>query len=95
MVFVHDVLPGTPERLFLDKWLPHAFYSDDRRFAAIAHRLDAAAAESIPDGQSWRTEGDARYGYSLACLQAPASGGLGLARLAAIFAGLRRPAADA
>jgi predicted O-methyltransferase YrrM len=95
MVFVHDVLPGTPERRFLEKWLPDALYSDDRRFAAIAHGLDAAAADSIPAGQRWRPEGDARYGYSLACLQAPASGGLGLARLAAILAGLRRPAADA
>jgi predicted O-methyltransferase YrrM len=95
MVFVHDVLPGTPERRFLEKWLPHALYSDDRRFAAIAHRLDGAAADSIPERQRWRAEGDARYGYSLACLQPPASGRLRLARLAAVFAGLRRTAADA
>jgi len=90
MVFVHDVLPGTPERRFLEKWLPHALYSDDRRFAAIAHRLDAGIADSIPAEQRWRGGSQPGYGYSLACLQAPASGSLGLARLAAVFAGLRR-----
>lgn len=95
MVFVHDVLPHTPERRFLEKWLPHALYSDHPRFAAIAHRLDAAAAHWMPDTKRWRPEGSNGYGYSLACLQPPAAGGLRLARLAAIFAGLRRDSPDA
>ena len=92
MVFVHDVLPGTPERRFLEKWLPHALYSDHPRFAAVAHPLDAAAADSIPVGPRWRPEAAAGYGYSLACLQPPAYGRLRRARLAAILAGARRRA---
>lgn len=90
MVFVHDVLPGTPERRFLEKWLPQALYSDHPRFAAVAHPLDAAVADSIPAGQRWRPDGAAGYGYSLACLQPPAHGRLRRARLAAVLAGLRR-----
>lgn len=90
MVFVHDVLPGTPERRFLERWLPRAFYSDHPRFAAIAHRLDAAVADSIPAGQRWAPGGNGGYGYSLACLQPPAHGRLRRARAAAVLAGLRR-----
>lgn len=90
MVFVHDVLPGTPERRFLEKWLPHALYSDHPNFAAVAHPLDAAVADSIPAGQRWRPDGAAGYGYSLACLQPSAHGRLRRARLAAVLAGLRR-----
>lgn len=89
MVFVHDVLPGTPERRFLEKWLPHALYSDHPRFAVVAHPLDAAVADTIPAGQRWRPDG-AGYGYSLACLQTPAQGRLRRARLAAVLAGLRK-----
>lgn len=90
MVFVHDVLPGTPARRFLESWLPHALYSDHPRFAAVAHPLDAAVADTIPVGQRWRPGGAARYGYSLACLQPPTHGRLRRARLAAVLAGLRR-----
>jgi predicted O-methyltransferase YrrM len=90
MVFVHDVLPGTPERRFLERWLPQAIYSDHPKFAALAHPLDAGVADSIPAGQRWRGENAVGYGYSLACLQAPAHGSLGFARLAAVLAGLRR-----
>jgi predicted O-methyltransferase YrrM len=69
MVFLHDVSPGTPERHFLDAWLPHTLYSDDPRFAGIAHALDEAAND-IPAAHCWRAGGPAQgYGYSVACLQ--------------------------
>lgn len=62
MVFLHDVGPGTPEREFLERRLPAALYSDDPRFAGIAHSLDAPAGR-LP--HSWES---GKYGYSLACL---------------------------
>jgi predicted O-methyltransferase YrrM len=64
MVFLHDVGPGSPEREFLERRLPATLYSDDPRFAEVAHRLDGAAGE-LPAGHGdWRSG----YGYSLACL---------------------------
>lgn len=62
MVFLHDVGPGTPERRFLERRLPATLYSDDPRFAGIAHSLDAPAG---PLADSWES---GKYGYSLACL---------------------------
>jgi hypothetical protein len=90
MVFMHDVLHGTPERRFLESWLPGALYSDDPRFAAVAHPLDTAVADSIPEPQRWRPGGTAGYGYSLACLQRSANTSFRSARLAATLAGLAR-----
>ena len=69
MVFLHDVSPGTPERRFLERWLPATLYSDDARFAGVARALDAEAND-IPEAHRWREGGAAQgYGYSLACLQ--------------------------
>jgi hypothetical protein len=64
MVFVHDVGPGTRERAFLERRLPGTLYSDEPRFAAIAHSLDGAAGD-LPEGHR-----DVRcgYGFSLACI---------------------------
>lgn len=89
MVFMHDVAPGTPERRFLEKWLPSTLYSDDPRFAAAAHPLDSAVAHCIPEGHRWQSGAAASgYGYSLACLQRSARAGFRIAWLAAALAGL-------
>lgn len=88
MVFLHDVLRGSPERRFLESWLPATLYSDDARFAGVAHVLDAAA-DDIPEPRRWRAGGAAEgYGYSLACLQRSAAAPYRRAWAAAIWAGL-------
>jgi len=88
MVFLHDVSPGTPERRFLEAWLPAALYSDDPRFAGVAHVLDAAA-DDIPQAHRWHGSGPAQgYGYSLACLQHSPTAAYRRAWAAAILAGL-------
>ena len=70
MIFLHDVGRDTPERRFLEKHLPRTLYSDDQRFAGIAHVLDVAASGDIPLGHRWETGGAPRgYGFTLACLQ--------------------------
>jgi predicted O-methyltransferase YrrM len=65
MVFLHDVARGTPERAFLERHLPATLYSDDPRFAGLAHVLDAPARPLPAGNDSWEKGG---YGYSLACL---------------------------
>jgi predicted O-methyltransferase YrrM len=86
MVFLHDVLRGSPERAFLERWLPATLYSDDPRFARVAHVLDAAA-DDIPEPRRWRGgDPSAGYGYSLACLQHSAHTPYLRARIAALFA---------
>jgi hypothetical protein len=65
LVFVHDTAMGTPERSFLERHVPGCLFSDHPSFAAVAHKLDAAVADTIPAGHRF---GDASYGYSLACL---------------------------
>ena len=88
MVFVHDVSPGTPERRFLEAWLPSTLYSDDPRFAGIARALDGEA-DDIPPAHRWREGGAAQgYGYSLACLQHSRSAPYRRAWLGALFARL-------
>lgn len=87
MVFLHDVPPGCPERRFLERWLPATLYSDDPRFAAVAHTLDTAA-DDLPEARRWRGESTTGYGYSLACLARAASSGHRLVWLAAVLAGL-------
>ena len=79
MVFLHDVGPGTPERKFLERRLPGALYSDDPRFAGVAHPLDAPAG---PLADSWQS---GKYGYSLACLAFQENIPYWRLRLAAVF----------
>jgi len=90
MVFVHDLLPRTPERRFVERWLPEALYSDDARFARIAHVLDAAA-DNLPETRDWEEAG-VGYGYSLACLQHSARAPYRRAWLAAVGSGLAQRA---
>jgi len=87
MVFLHDVAPGTPERRFLEAWLPSALYSDDPRFAGISHALDAVA-DDIPEPRRWRNGSGQGYGYSLACLQHSPQAAYRRAWVAAIAIGL-------
>jgi predicted O-methyltransferase YrrM len=89
MAFLHDMTPGTPERRFLERRLPATLYSDDRRFAEVAHSLDAAAGE-IPEQHRWR--GRDGYGYSLACLQRRPDERYWTAWLGAVLAGVARRA---
>jgi hypothetical protein len=88
MVFLHDVLRGSPERAFLERWLPATLYSDDPRFARVAHVLDAAA-DDIPEPRRWRgADRSAGYGYSLACLQHSPHAAYRRAWVAAAWTGL-------
>jgi len=76
MVFLHDLGRDTPERPFLEKHQPHTLYSDEPRFAEIAHGLDTHMAEALPQGHRWEPGGAPKgYGYTLACLQWNPSGG--------------------
>ena len=91
MIFLHDVGRDTPERRFLEKYLPGTLYSDDPRFARIAHVLDAAASGDIPLGHQWETGGaPLGYGYTLACLQWNPRVSYRRLRWAAMVAGLSR-----
>ncbi len=87
MVFLHDMVRGSPERRFLESWLPATHYSDDPRFAGVAHVLDSAA-DDIPEPRRWRAGGAVEgYGYSLACLQHSIEAPYWRAWAAAIWAG--------
>jgi len=68
-VLVHDCHAGTGRRCFLERHVPHAFYSDDARFVETCARLDAPCAGA----GAWRpyhfAGGPQRsYGPTLACL---------------------------
>jgi hypothetical protein len=82
MLFLHDVRPGTPERAFLERHLPATLYSDDPRFAGLAHALDAPARPLPAGSDSWENGG---YGYSLACLAFEPGAAYRRLRLACLF----------
>jgi predicted O-methyltransferase YrrM len=79
MVFLHDMLRGTPERRFLDRRMPSALYADEPRFAECARPLDARVQEEIPPG-----------GYGLTCLQRDPRIGYRRVWWHAVLAGLQR-----
>lgn len=69
MIFVHDVHIGTPERWFLETFMPEALYSDKKQLAAVAAHLDGAAQQYLPDERRISTmKGEFGYGFTLACL---------------------------
>lgn len=86
MVFLHDMTAGTRERTFLERRLPATLYSDDARFAAVAHTLDAAAAD-IPAGLRWDSAAPRPYGYGMACLRRLPGVSYRRARIAAAITG--------
>ncbi|GAB4168700.1 MAG: hypothetical protein Fur0039_07170 [Rhodocyclaceae bacterium] len=89
MVFVHDTCSGSQERRFLSRRMPEALYSDEPRFAGIAHVLDRGAWDELPQERRWTPAGApaAGYGFSLACLPRQAGRGYGIVLLEAILDG--------
>lgn len=64
-VFIHDVDVTTPERKFLDMFLPESRFSDRREFAETSAFLDAADA-LLPTQRMGGFSGEYGYGFSLA-----------------------------
>jgi predicted O-methyltransferase YrrM len=92
-VFLHDIGRDSPERNFLEARLPGTLYSDDPRFARLAHVLDARARDTIPAEHRWHEDGPRRgYGYTLACLQRTPNANYRLAWCAAVLDGVVRRA---
>jgi len=68
MIFIHDTNINTPERKFLERYLPNTLYSDTPDFSSITHDLDDGTAEIPSEYKFHATYPNAGYGYSLACL---------------------------
>ncbi len=75
VVFVHDCYQGLPERSFVEKHLPEAFFSDDLQFIERYRALDDVSWSTINDQdiQGWRPyqyDGEAQksYGPTFACI---------------------------
>ena len=66
-IFVHDTSFDTKERIFLEKHLTFAIYSDHPKLATITHKLDAARKVKMEDKFTFKE--NKKYGYSLACIQ--------------------------
>lgn len=91
LVFLHDVGRRSPERRLVEAHLPDTLYSDDPRFARLAHVLDAPACDTIPAELRWGEEGaPGGYGYTLACLQRSPNAGYRMAWLASVMDGVLR-----
>lgn len=68
-VFVHDVSKTTPERAFLDRFMPECRFSDNRTVAEVTHVVDHDAERVIPGPQRLGGfSGDFGYGFSLAAM---------------------------
>lgn len=90
-VFLHDMCVGTLERRFLDRHVPGVFYSDDPRFARLAHGLDAGCIEAIPPERRFEAiYPDAGYGFSMACLPRIPDAPYGWLQLRVALAGMSR-----
>src|SRR5262249_32580799 len=57
LVFLHALGRRPPERGLVEARLPDTLYSDDPRFARLAHVLDAPARDSIPAENRWGEHG--------------------------------------
>jgi len=93
LVFLHDLGPQAPERRLVEARLPGTLYSDDPRFARLAHVLDAPARDTIPEESRWRDGATNGYGYTLACLQRAPNAGYRMAWLASVLDGVLKRAA--
>jgi predicted O-methyltransferase YrrM len=94
LVFLHDIDGRSPERRLVEARLPDTLYSDDPRFARIAHVLDAPARETLPAERSWGDSGaPGGYGYTLACLQRTPNASYRMAWFASVLDGVLRRAA--
>ncbi|HJY76575.1 MAG TPA: class I SAM-dependent methyltransferase [Burkholderiales bacterium] len=93
LVFLHDIDRRSPERRLVEARLPDTLYSDDPRFARLAHALDAAARDTIPVERRWSDAGaPGSYGYTLACLQRVPNASYRMAWLASVLDGVLRRA---
>ena len=93
LVFLHDIDRRAPERRLVEARLPDTLYSDDPRFARLAHELDAAARDTMPVERRWGHAGaPGGYGYTLACLQRNPNAGYRMAWLASVVDGVLRRA---
>jgi len=92
LVFLHDLGRRAPERRLVEARLPGTLYSDEARFARIAHVLDAPARDSIPS-ELRDADAPGGYGYTLACLQRTPNAGYRRAWLASVLDGVLRRAA--
>src|SRR5262249_7948646 len=91
LVFLHDIGRRAPERGLVEARLPDTLYSDDPRFARLAHVLDAPARDTIPAEHRWGEHGaPGGYGYTLACLQHSPNAGYRMAWLASVMDGVLR-----
>jgi len=75
LVFVHDCYQGRPERPFLERYLPGAFYSDHVEFVKRYACLDARCWETMEAGglAGWRPydyqgKKQMSYGPTFACI---------------------------
>lgn len=66
-VFLHDTTVHTPEREFLERYLPDSLYSDASVLAAGNHELDSLGKIDLPEALRY-AEG-LPYGFSLASLR--------------------------
>lgn len=66
LVFVHDCPRGSPERIFLDRYIPGVFYSDDAEFVKTYSYLDERCREA--GGLDNPMGPNRSYGSTFACI---------------------------
>jgi Putative methyltransferase len=86
LVLMHDPLPGSPERDFLEQHLPQTLYSDAPSLAAQTHHLDLENARDLPEALRFGPTCQ-HYGYSLAAMVRPADYSASLLQLKAVWKG--------
>ena len=66
-VFMHDNTHGTQERIFLEKYLPEASYSDHQILSKIANKLDQPFKSQLPKIYSYTPNNP--YGCSVTLIE--------------------------
>jgi hypothetical protein len=69
-VFVHDLWLGLPERRFLQRHVPRAFFSDDPEFVRRYFYLDRKSSAAGPHQTEPPSDIESGYGATLACIPA-------------------------